>query len=183
MKDTHYLWGLTLREAIIATLFGVLIAISKTIIRLPINIPGHTGLFWMAVLTTGCLYLGKRGSGFLMGIISGMICLILTPGKEGIFVFFKYFLPALSMDIIFWVIPSAFKKWYYLGLIAAFCHCTKLVVNYVSGLILHLPMNFVVLGIKVSIINHIGFGFGAGVLAYLIYYKFLIKHRANLLKE
>lgn len=165
-----YLWHLSLRECISITFFGVLIALSK-LIRIPMHIPGHSGLIWIAILTFCCLTFRKTGSGTLAGIVSGFLVCILAIGNEGPFGFFKYFLPGLTMDLIFTLVPLMAKKWYLCAGVAAFSHWTKLLCNYIIGTILDVPQGFLVMGVKISTINHLIFGFGGGVLAFIIYSK------------
>lgn len=167
MKN-KFLWGISFREAVAITFFGVLMAVSN-LIHIPMHIPGHTGLIWITILTFCCLAFRKPGSGTLAGIISGFLAAVFSIGNDGPFVFFKYFLPGLSMDIIFTVIPYMAKKWYLTAVVGALSHWTKLLVNYIVGTILNLPQGFLIFGVQVASINHLAFGFCAGAMAYLIY--------------
>lgn len=167
-QNTNYIWGLSLKESIIAAMFGALIAISKLIIKIPLHIPGHSGLVWMTILTVCCLLLRQGRAGTLAGIVSGVLAVILGLGNEGILIFFKYFVPGLVMDFTFSLLPALMYKWYFVAVVSAFAHWTKLLVNYIAGLILDLPSGFLMLGLKVSTLNHIVFGFIAGIIAYLI---------------
>jgi hypothetical protein len=45
---------MSFRESILSAFLGALIALSK-LIRIPVHIPGHSGLIWIAILTIGCL--------------------------------------------------------------------------------------------------------------------------------
>lgn len=168
--DIKYLWGMTFKESIFSTFLGALIALSK-LIRIPIHVPGHSGLIWIAILTLGCLLIKKRGSGTLMGVTAGFLAYVFGIGNEGPFVFFKYFLPGFSMDLIFKLIPKVKEKWYSVALTGAFSHFTKLLVNYVIGTILNLPQGYLLMGIQASFINHGIFGFLGGTVAYMVYVK------------
>lgn len=165
-----YLWGISFRECISITFFGVLMALSK-LIRIPMHVPGHSGLVWIAILTFCCLTFRKMGSGTLAGIVAGFVAVVLAIGNDGPFVFFKYFIPGLSMDLIFTLIPYVGKRWYLISMVAAFSHWTKLLCNYIIGSILNLPQAFLIFGVQVATINHLIFGFGGGILAYIIYSK------------
>ena len=169
-QDVKYIWDMSFRESIFSSFLGALIAMSK-LIRIPIHVPGHSGLIWIAILTFGCLIIRKRGSGTLMGLVAGFLAYVFGIGNEGPFVFFKYFLPGFSMDIIFRLIPAAAKKWYFVAITAAFAHFTKLSVNYIMGTILNVPQGYLLMGIQVAIINHAAFGFLGGMIAYIIYIK------------
>ncbi|MDV3426835.1 MAG: hypothetical protein LIR50_06545 [Bacillota bacterium] len=165
-----YLWDMSFKESIFSAFLGTLIALSK-LIRIPIHVPGHSGLIWIAILTFGCLLIRKKGSGTLMGVTAGFLAYVFGIGNEGPFVFFKYFMPGFSMDIILRYIPTVTKKWYLVSLVAAFSHITKLMVNYAIGTILNLPQGYLLMGMQIAVINHAAFGFLGGMIAYIIYIK------------
>ena len=166
----NYLWSMSFRECLTVTFFGVLIALSK-LIRIPIHIPGHSGLIWLTILTFCCLSNRKAGTGTLAGIVAGFLVSVLAIGNDGPFGFFKYFLPGLTMDLIFTFIPYMSKKWYWVALTAAFSHWTKLLCNYIIGSILNVSQGFLLAGVQIATINHLVFGFCGGVLAYIIHSK------------
>lgn len=161
------------------TFLGALMAVSK-MIRIPLHIPGHSGLIWVTILTFCCLTYRKAGAGTLAGIVSGFIATVFVLGNDGPFVFFKFFLPGFSMDLLFTFIPYLTTKWYLIGIVAAFAHWTKLFCNYIIGTILNAPQGFLIMGLQIATINHILFGFAGGFLAYIIYSKTkLLKPRFN----
>lgn len=170
-KSGHnYLWSLSFRECISITFLGTLIALSK-FIRIPVHIPGHSGLIWIAILTFCCLTYRKPGAGTLAGVVAGFLVVVLAIGSDGPLGFFKYFLPGLTMDLIFTLIPHMREKWYLTAITAAFSHWTKLLCNYIIGTILNLPQSFLVAGVQIATINHLVFGFCGGLLAYIIHSK------------
>lgn len=165
-----YIWGITFKESIAVTFFGVLIALSN-LIRIPMHIPGHTGLIWITILTFCSLIYRKAGASTLAGIVAGFVASILALGNDGPFVFFKYFLPGLSMDLLFTFIPYMATRWYLAALVGAISHWTKLLCNYIIGSILNLPQGFLIAGVKIATLNHFIFGFCGGALAFIIYSK------------
>lgn len=178
-RDIKYLWGLSLKETIAVTFCGALIAISKLIIKIPLNIPGHSGAIWMAILMFCCLRYNKGMSGILAGTIAGLLAVMFGLGKEGPFVFFKYFLPGVTVDLIFCFVSHKSRKLLLVGVVAAFAHWTKLLVNYILGIIFDLPRGFLLLGIKIATVNHLVFGFIGGVIAYFIYERIKLHDRTN----
>lgn len=167
--NIKYLWGLSLKESIAAVFFGVLIALSKLAVRFPLDIPGHTGIAWMAMFTICCLTIRKGRSGTLAGFIAGILAVILFPGKDGLLTFFKYFLPGITMDAMLSLLPFLSKHWYCTAAVSALSHLTKLSVDFISGVILNLPFGFLMLKIKASSLNHLIFGFLGGMLGYIVY--------------
>jgi hypothetical protein len=174
-RTINYFWGLTLRDAIIASFFGAMIALSKFLIRIPLKIPGHFGIIWMALLTVCCLQLKKGRGGTLAGFIAGTIAVFLFPGKDGILTFFKYFLPGLSLDLLLSFILPLRNRWYLTSLASLLSFALKVLIDVLSGLLLKIPINLLLLGLKISLINHLIFGFTGGALGYFIYTKFLDK--------
>lgn len=170
-QNIKYLWGLSLRQSIAVTFFGVLMAVSKLVVKMPLSVPGHTGVAWMAILTICCLCFREGRSGTLAGFISGILAVILFPEKTGILTFFKYFIPGVTMDGISLLVPCYSKRWYTVALTSAFCHLTKLFVNLVAGLIMNIPLGFLALGLTMSTISHFFFGFMGGLIGFIIYNK------------
>jgi len=164
-------------------MLGTIMALSKFAIRIPLDIPGHSGIVWMTVLTVCCLSFKKGRAGTLAGVVAGGLAVLLGMGHEGILTFFKYSLPGFTMDMLFFLLPILRKRWYCVAITATFCHLTKLLVNYLAGLILNLPMSFLILGIKVAIISHFFFGFIAGLAGYLITNHTLFKNVSKILGE
>lgn len=166
-----YLWGLRLREAVGCTLFGVLIAVTSSALHMPLHIPGHKGLLNMAILTACCLLYAKPGAGTLAGCISGFVAVIIGIEGKGLLGFFNYFLPGLFMDFFICVIPFLPKRWYTIALASGIAYLAKLFSNYLTGIILNVPMGFLSVGLKVAGLNHLIFGALGGVAGYLVYKK------------
>lgn len=169
----NYIWGLTFKESMSVTFLGSLMSLSS-LIRIPMHIPGHSGLLWVTILTFCCLTFRKVGSGTLAGIVAGFLAVVFCLGKDGPFVFLKYFLPGLSMDLLFMLIPYLATKWYLTAIVAAYAHWTKLLVNFIIGSILNVPQGFLIMGVQIATIDHLVFGFVAGSVAFIIYSR--IKH-------
>lgn len=159
--------------------FGALIIFSKLAIRVPLKIPGHSGLLWIGILTICCLWYRQGRAGTLAGIIAGMLSILFIPGDKGVLSFFTYFIPGLFMDVVFSFIPRLTKHWYSTAIVSAFSHATKLAVNFVSGVIMNLPLSFLTLGLGMSSIYHLIFGFAGGALGYFTYYKIIKNYKHN----
>lgn len=164
------IFKLKLAEILRLTMFGTLIAILNDITRLPLHLPGHTSIFWMGILVLGWGLIPKFGAGMIMGIVSGVLASFLGLGKEGVFVFFKYFAPGLLLDFI---VPIFMCKLEY-PVVGAICGAlaslAKMVINLVLGMALKLPMVFLALGLGFTSISHAVFGAAGGAIA-----AFLIK--------
>lgn len=170
-KTINTFWGLTLRESVTVSIFGASIALSKLLIKIPLKIPGHSGLVWMILLTICCLQFNKGRAGSLAGFISGALVFFLFPGKDGLLTFFKYFLPGLSLDVFLFFLPKIRNKWYLITLASSVSYVTKILVDLVSGLINKIPLPVLIVSLKVFLFNHIIFGFLGGLFGYIIYKK------------
>ena len=158
-----------------ASFFGVMVALSKLIVRIPLKIPGHTGIIWMALLTICVLTYKKGRAGMLAGLIAGMLAVILFPGKDGLLTFFKYFVPASMLDLFLNYAPILRQQWYTVAIASLISFTFKITIDILSGLILKIPMVPLLFGLKLSIFNHMLFGFIGGAIGYLIYTRFLAK--------
>jgi ABC-type thiamin/hydroxymethylpyrimidine transport system permease subunit len=172
---SSYLWGMSLKDSIIVSLFGVLIALSSSLMRIPMQLPGHKGIVWMAILVTCAIIFKKSRAATLASFIAGFLVVVLFPSSDGFLEFFKFFIPGLTMDIMLLILPSVAVRWYSVAIIAALSHITKLGVNFVNGMILNLPLGFLTLGLKVAVLYHLAFGFIGGILGFVIA-KRLEKH-------
>lgn len=156
-----------------ASFFGTMVALSKYMIRIPLKIPGHTGVVWMSLLVLCCL-LNKRGKACtLAGFIAGMLAVFLFPGKDGFLTFFKYFVPAFSLDILLNSFPLLRQKWYLTSLASLVSFGLKLSIDILSGMLMKIPILPLIIGLKISLLNHIVFGFVGGAIGFFIYQRFL----------
>ena len=174
-QTINIFWGLTLREAIMASFFGTMVALSKLIVRIPLKIPGHTGIIWMALLTMCVLTYKKGRAGTLAGLIAGMLAVILFLGKDGFLTFFKYFIPAGSLDLILSLFSVLRQKWYTTALVSLVCFSLKISIDILSGILLRIPLGPLLFGLKLSFFNHMIFGFTGGAIGYFIYNRFIVK--------
>ena len=49
-------------QLILLAQFAALIVVAKIALRLPLQLPGHSGLFWMAIVMVGAGVVPKRGA-------------------------------------------------------------------------------------------------------------------------
>ncbi|MDR9756091.1 MAG: hypothetical protein RJR35_04985 [Thermoanaerobacterales bacterium] len=89
---------------------------------------------------------------------------------EGVFVFFKYFIPGLVLDLIAPLFFYKLEKPVVGAICGALISLSKMLVNLALGLLLKLPMVFLTLGLGFTSISHTLFGAAGGAIA-----AFLIK--------
>ncbi|TWH49210.1 hypothetical protein Salpa_5417 [Sporomusa sp. KB1] len=168
IRNNFRIFGMALTQALVVTIFGVVAAIGNVALKLPLHLPGHRGLFIMLAITACCIMIRKPGAGTLAGFIAGFVTVFIAPGVKGIFAFFDFLLPGIVMDVFVSVIPIAINKWYMIGTIAGLAQLSKVLVNYIFGSILDLPMSFLSLGLSVVLVSHLILGFTGGVIAYFV---------------
>ncbi len=183
-KDGVYLWGLTLDQAIFLTFLGALIGFYKGFGRLNLHVPGSSGLVWIAVMVVGRTVVPRRLAGTWLGTVAGALAVFLGEGREGPLVFLKYFLPGVTLDLLFLTpwgrrdpVPLAVAG----GLFGALAHLTKLLASYIAGRIIGVPQFFLTLGLLPSAVSHAVFGCLGGYLGVVIGSRFPPRqiHRGN----
>jgi hypothetical protein len=172
-KNIDYVWGISLREAIFLAMMSVTAIFAKEFINLSLGVPGHSGLLWMAAFVTGKIVINKRLSGSYEGTITGFLALLLGAGKDGVFAFLKFFIPGAFLDVFYLFFPLTWKYWWMVGVWASLAHISKLGVNYLTGMLLGIPKAFLNLGMGLSLIAHLLFGFIGGLLGFIIARKMI----------
>ncbi len=95
-----FIFNLGLADVLRLTMFGTLISLARDITRLPLHLPGHTSIYWMGIMVLGKGLIPRFGAGIVMGLVSGILAMLLGEGKEGVFVFFRYFAPGILLDLL-----------------------------------------------------------------------------------
>lgn len=172
-RNIDYVWGISLREAIFLAMMSVAAIFMKEFIKLSLGVPGHSGILWMAAFITGKVVINKRLSGTYEGTISGLLALLLGAGKDCFSAFFKFFIPGAFLDVFYLFFPLTWKYWWMVGVWASLAHISKLGVNYLCGVLLGIPKAFLNLGLGLSSITHLIFGFFGGLLGFTIARKMI----------
>lgn len=167
-SQERYMFKLRLGDILRATMFGSLAAVSNEILRLPLHMPGHTSIWWMGILLVGKGLVRKFGAGIIMGLVSGILAVVLGLGKEGIFVFFKYFVPGLLIDFLAPLFNFKLESMIVGAICGALTSLSKLAMNLVIGMLLNVPMLFLTLGLGFTSFAHVLFGAIGGVFAAII---------------
>jgi len=161
-------WGLSLRARIIIALVSAMIIGAKFYMRLPLHIPGHSGLFWMALIVVGVGLIRKPGAGTLIGLLTAVLATVLLPGRQGILVGAKYFIPGLLFDVLTPLLGGRLDRVLVAMVIAATANVAKLATAYVLGVVAGVPGGFLALGIGFAATTHLVFGALGGLLGSLV---------------
>lgn len=149
-------------------MFGTLNAVTNNLLHMPLHMPGHTSLWWMGILLVGKGLVNRFGSGMIMGIVSGILAVFFGLGKEGFFVFFKYFVPGMLMDFLALFFFFRFQSVIVGVICGALASVSKLAASIAVGVVTKIPMLFLTLGLGYVAISHVIWGGIGGVLGVII---------------
>lgn len=155
-------------ELILLALFSVLIVVAKVVLRLPLHLPGHSGIFWMAILIVARGLVPKTGALSLVGLTSGLQAAFMGLGDKGpIYTFFSYLASGVAVDLTALFLGGV-DSVVAAGLAGILGNVAKLLTKTLLSLLLQIPAGFVVLGLLVSFASNILFGALGGVLGWFI---------------
>jgi hypothetical protein len=148
-------------------LFAALIVVSKIALRLPLQLPGHSGIFWMAIMIVAARVVPKPAAASLVGLTSGILAAFLGLGDFGALdTFVSYTMVGVGVDLALLLLPNL-ENFVSAALVGAIGHLAKFLVKWVFGLISGAPIGFVALGLVRSILGYIIFGALGGILGAL----------------
>ncbi len=173
VATTSVRWGLSLRARVIIALVSALIIGAKFYLRMPLHIPGHSGLFWMALMVVGVGLVRRPGAGTLIGLLTALLATALLPGRQGLLTGVKYFIPGLLFDILVPLLGGRLDRTTVAVVIAAAANVAKLATAYVIGLVAGIPSGFLALGLGFASTTHLVFGALGGLLGSLVLRRLL----------
>ena len=154
-------------QLILIALFAALIVVAKIALKLPLQLPGHSGLFWMAILVVGARVVPKRGAASLIGLTSGLLAAFLGLGDFGALdTFLSYTLAGVGADLTLLLLGSP-ENLVAATLAGLFGNLAKFLVKWAIGLVSGAPLGFVALGLAWSLVSYIIFGALGGLLGSL----------------
>jgi ABC-type thiamin/hydroxymethylpyrimidine transport system permease subunit len=152
-------------QLILLALFSGLIVVTKIALRTPLQLPGHTGIFWMAILVVAAGVVPKPGAASLTGLTSGILASFLGLGDFGVLdTLISYTMAGVGVDIGLWLMQASPQNLLVATLAGAIGHLAKYLVKWVFGLISGAPLGFVALGLVWSLAGYILFGALGGLL-------------------
>lgn len=154
-------------QLILIALFAALIVVAKIGLRTPIRVPGHTGIFWMAIIIIAARVIPKSGTSSLVGITSGIIAGFMGMGDFGALnTFLSYSAVGIGTDLILLLLRDTEQV--VVAIFAGiFGHLGKFLVKWVFGIITGAPIGFVTLGLAKALVSYIIFGALGGFLGWL----------------
>ena len=181
MRDRYF----STFQLFLLTLFAVLIVVAKIALRLPLQLSGHSGVFWMAIIIVATKVVPKKGAASLVGLLSGVIAAFMGLGDFGALnTFFSYTAIGIGTDLALMLLVNP-ENLIVAGLAGAFGHFCKFLVKWAFGVISGAPVGFVALGLAKAIVGYLVFGIIGGVLGGLTlralkkagYFKYLAEKK------
>jgi len=160
MKERYF----TTFQLILLALFAALIVVAKIALRTPLQLPGHTGIFWMAIIVMAAGVVTKPGAASLVGLTSGILAALLGLGDFGALdTLLSYTAVGIGTDLAILLLRSL-DSLVVCVLVGALGHFAKFLVKWALGALVGVPVGFVALGQARSIVGYVIFGGLGGLL-------------------
>jgi hypothetical protein len=155
-------------QLILLALFSALVLITKIALRTPLQLSGHSGIFWMAILVIATQVVPKRGAASLVGLMSGILAVFFGLGDFGFLdTFISYLMIGIATDLALLLLGSP-ENLIAAALIGALGHLGKFLVKWVFGAITGAPLGFIAVGLLNSLLGYILWGAIGGLLGGLV---------------
>jgi hypothetical protein len=155
-------------EVCFLSLMAALVYVFKTFFKTPIQLPGHTAIFWVIPFIIGIGVTRKFGAGTYIGILSGLLIGFVGMADTGPFKVFEYIAMGVTMDIIAVAFKSHLTNALVGFLMGAFGSFDKMLINYSITSALSLNANILLAGIGVAGAVHLIFGGAGGIVATVV---------------
>ena len=163
MKDRYF----STFQLILLALFSALVVVSKIALRLPMQLPGHSGIFWMAIVIVAAGVVPKRGAASVVGLTSGIIAAFLGMGDFGALnTLLSYTAVGLGTDLALWLLGNP-ENLVVAALASTLGHVGKFLVKWALGAMTGAPLGFVALGLVRAVVGYVVFGALGGLLGAL----------------
>ena len=89
---------LSISEMIMLTLFALVAVAVKQMLRLDLNLPGHSYILYIFFMVFGSTYVPKRGTALYMGLAAGIFAVI-AGSRKGILDMIRFLAPGMVLEI------------------------------------------------------------------------------------
>jgi hypothetical protein len=164
MRDRYF----STFQLILLALLAALIVVAKIALRLPLQLPGHTGIFWMAIVIVAAGIVPRVGAASLVGLTSGILAAFLGLGDFGALnTLLSYTAVGVVADLGLVLLGRRPENLAVAVLAATLGHMGKFLVKWALGVATGAPLGFVALGLARSLVGYIVFGALGGLLGWL----------------
>ncbi|HVO22324.1 MAG TPA: cobalt ABC transporter permease [Candidatus Margulisiibacteriota bacterium] len=153
-------------ELLLLAVFAALVVVGNVALRLPVKLPGHSGVVWMALLVIVRGMVPKLGAASCVGVFSGLLAAFVGVGdKGGLDTLLSYTAAGAGVDLISGLLPSGALTCAVAGLVG---NLAKLGVKVLLELWIGIPTGFLVVGRTYPALTHTVFGLAGGYLGALV---------------
>ncbi len=155
-------------QLILLALFSALIIVAKIALRTPLQLSGHSGIFWMAIIIVGARVVPKLGASSIIGVTSGLLASFMGLGDFGALnTFISYAIVGVVSDLMLWILRGDTENVIVAISVGIFGHLGKFLTKWLFGIITGAPIGFVALGLLRAFISYVVFGAIDGILGWL----------------
>ncbi len=155
-------------EVSFLSLMAALVYVFKTYFRTPIQLPGHTAIFWVIPFIIGIGLVKKFGAGTYVGLLSGLLIGFVGMADTGPFKVFEYVAMGFTMDVLALAFKGHIANPLVGLLLGAFGSFDKMLVNYSITSALSVNANILLVGIGIAGASHLIFGGAGGIIASIV---------------
>lgn len=167
--------GIVLSELILLTVFALISVAVKQMMRLDLNLPGHSYIVYLFCLVFGPLYVNKRGAAAWMGVVAGIFAVI-SGSRKGVLDIFRFCMPAVFLEITRFLptLGHPLVNRIVEGVTAALVmHVTKSALNLITGK----PLEVVMIKFYPGLVTYPVIGCACGACAYFMY-KAVLRYKS-----
>ena len=155
-------------QLILLALFSALVIVAKIALRTPLQMSGHSGIFWMAIIIVSARVVPKLGASSIIGVTSGLLASFLGLGDFGALnTFLSYAMVGISSDLMLWILHGNTDNAVVAVIVGIFGHLGKFLTKWLFGIITGAPIGFVALGLLRAFLSYVIFGALGGLLGWL----------------
>jgi hypothetical protein len=180
MKQRPYF---SLNDVVMLSMLAALVFALRIYLRIPMHLPGKSGIFWVVPIIIGVGITGKLGSGTYIGLLSGVLAALFGMGDNGVLEGINYLVMGTAIDAGAFLFRGRLDNvlvGIFLGVLG---NLAKMVSNSYIDVSMGVPAAYVVVGMAMTIGTHALFGgIGGGVSAVLLgrlYRSGIVEHNAK----
>ncbi len=156
-------WAVVLETILLFALGGLAMTLHAKM-RIPLKIPGHHGLEFMALMIIGRKITRFNFGSTISGLGVAAFCLLPFLGFRDPFMPIVFFIPGLLIDLGIRILPKYKEKVFYLALVAAMAHASIPITRTIISLLTGYQYGSLQAGIGYPLLTYIDFGFLGGLL-------------------
>lgn len=166
MKSRPYF---TLNDIVMLSMLAALVFALRLYLRIPMHLPGKSGIFWVVPIIIGAGIVGKLGSGTYIGFISGILAALLGMGDNGFLEGINYLVMGIAIDAGAFLFRRRLDNLLVGIFLGVLGNITKMVSNSYIDISMGVPAAYVVVGMAMTVGTHVLFGgIGGGIAAVLL---------------